>query len=316
MFPEKKILIIGYGNIPDNKQFYQSISDFILLKPLENIIPENADYLIAHNFLTKEFIDFNGSKVFNMWEPLFTINQNNKFNVELDPYSPNMYLYNHPDIKERMFYVSIPEDRTQLIAKLKKSIKKKRKKFCCAIWRFSLIRKNVATDLIKHRLSFAMEMGKHIDIYGANNWLKMLNKYTEVKDFISLSNRYKGVSQNKDETLQKYTFSICFENSDYNGYITEKLPQAMMGGTVPLYWGGGNYLEESIPSDCYINCKNKTPNEIKKMILKMSFKKIIKYRKAAIRFFESSLADNFTRKKWSNDIIKKLMKQKEETIIL
>jgi len=37
--------------------------------------------------------------------------------------------------------------------------------------------------------------------------------------------------------LNDYKFNLCFENSSYPGYATEKLYEAYMGGTVPIYWG-------------------------------------------------------------------------------
>lgn len=37
--------------------------------------------------------------------------------------------------------------------------------------------------------------------------------------------------------LQKYKFNMCFENSAYPGYATEKLYEAYIGGTIPIYWG-------------------------------------------------------------------------------
>lgn len=41
----------------------------------------------------------------------------------------------------------------------------------------------------------------------------------------------------KLEWLTDYKFNICFENSSYPGYATEKLYEAYMGGTIPIYWG-------------------------------------------------------------------------------
>lgn len=36
--------------------------------------------------------------------------------------------------------------------------------------------------------------------------------------------------------LRQYKFMICFENSDYRGYFTEKPMNAYLGDTVPIYW--------------------------------------------------------------------------------
>jgi hypothetical protein len=40
--------------------------------------------------------------------------------------------------------------------------------------------------------------------------------------------------------LARYRFNICIDNSrtrGAGGYTTEKLAQALMAGTVPIYWG-------------------------------------------------------------------------------
>lgn len=41
----------------------------------------------------------------------------------------------------------------------------------------------------------------------------------------------------KMKFLNDYKFNLCFENSSYPGYATEKLYEAYMGGAVPIYWG-------------------------------------------------------------------------------
>ena len=106
--------------------------------------------------------------------------------------------------------------------------------------------------------------------------------------------------------MKKYTFILSFENCDHDGYITEKIFHAFMAGTIPLYWGGGKFLEETFPSNCYINCRDKDPDQIFHMIKAMSREDIIVYRKAAKEFLESDSADRFTRKHLVGQIIRRL----------
>lgn len=42
--------------------------------------------------------------------------------------------------------------------------------------------------------------------------------------------------RSKYELLPDYRFNLCFENSTFPGYHTEKPLQAWVGGCVPLYW--------------------------------------------------------------------------------
>jgi hypothetical protein len=58
--------------------------------------------------------------------------------------------------------------------------------------------------------------------------------------------------ESKFKIGEKYKFGICFENNFYPGYVTEKLLQAYISGTIPIYWGClGN--DTSINRECFIN---------------------------------------------------------------
>ena len=41
----------------------------------------------------------------------------------------------------------------------------------------------------------------------------------------------------KLEFINKYKFTICFENSEYPGYTTEKLVHPKLKNSIPIYWG-------------------------------------------------------------------------------
>jgi hypothetical protein len=43
--------------------------------------------------------------------------------------------------------------------------------------------------------------------------------------------------EDKIGTAGEYWFNLCFENDLYPGYVTEKVLEAWLAGTVPLYWG-------------------------------------------------------------------------------
>lgn len=45
----------------------------------------------------------------------------------------------------------------------------------------------------------------------------------------------------KVQFLSKYIFNVCLENTYHEGYVTEKIFDASLSGTIPIYWGG---LEE------------------------------------------------------------------------
>lgn len=41
----------------------------------------------------------------------------------------------------------------------------------------------------------------------------------------------------KLDLLNNYKFNLCFENTLSDGYVTEKLFEAKLGGCIPIYWG-------------------------------------------------------------------------------
>lgn len=68
-----------------------------------------------------------------------------------------------------------------------------------------------------------------------------------------LSN-YKGLASNKFELLREAEFNFCFENVDgYNGYISEKIWDALSAGCIPVYWPSSRLDDLYVPSDSYID---------------------------------------------------------------
>lgn len=77
-----------------------------------------------------------------------------------------------------------------------------------------------------------------------NYFFQRLNEYKIVDSAGPLFNnvgyilqRGDGAVEAKMKFLNDYKFNLCFENSSYAGYTTEKLYEAYMFGTVPIYWG-------------------------------------------------------------------------------
>lgn len=53
-------------------------------------------------------------------------------------------------------------------------------------------------------------------------------------------------NNNKLSYLSSYKFNLCPENSNYKGYVTEKLFDAVLSGCIPIYWGSENQPEPDI----------------------------------------------------------------------
>jgi hypothetical protein len=68
------------------------------------------------------------------------------------------------------------------------------------------------------------------------NFINELNKYKQV----DMGGRYKnnvGPVNNKTEFLSSYKFSIAMENTEGDGYVSEKIFDAFLSGTIPIYYG-------------------------------------------------------------------------------
>lgn len=77
-----------------------------------------------------------------------------------------------------------------------------------------------------------------------NKFFEVLSQYKKVDAAGPLFNNIGEVlprgmeaAKNKAEFLKPYKFNLCFENSSYPGYCTEKLFHALYMKTIPIYWG-------------------------------------------------------------------------------
>ena len=46
-----------------------------------------------------------------------------------------------------------------------------------------------------------------------------------------------GDEMTKQKYIRDFKFNLCFDNSDYTGWITEKVIHPLIEGVVPIYWG-------------------------------------------------------------------------------
>ena len=67
-------------------------------------------------------------------------------------------------------------------------------------------------------------------------------------------NEFGGRIKNKIKFLSSYKFSISMENSNGDGYVSEKIIDSLIAGTIPIYYG--DYLvDEYINPKVYIMIK-------------------------------------------------------------
>lgn len=89
---------------------------------------------------------------------------------------------------------------------------------------------------------------------------------------------YRGTVSSKHETMRKYKFSLCYENSNNAyGYVSEKILDSMRCGCVPIYLGAPD-IEKYVPKACFVDRREfGSDREIEQFILSISKEKYASY---------------------------------------
>ena len=94
------------------------------------------------------------------------------------------------------------------------------------------------------------------------NFIEKLSNYKKVDIGGNCENNINKVVSDKIEFLSHYKFSIAMENSDGDGYLSEKIVESFLAGTIPIYYGD-YFLDEFINPKSYILIKGEKDIENK-----------------------------------------------------
>jgi hypothetical protein len=116
---------------------------------------------------------------------------------------------------------------------------------------------------------------------------------------------YKGVAITKIEVMAQYKFSICFENArSLSGYITEKIFDSMISGSIPIYYGSPD-IAEHVPGQCFINFQDfDNISELYSYISRISDKEYTEYISAIEEFLTAPHIELYSADFFSKNIIK------------
>ena len=146
----------------------------------------------------------------------------------------------------------------------------------------------VNRDLYLDRLMALEYFSKYddFDLWG-RDWNKSVKYFRKYGQFIKKS--YRGITEDKFETLKSYKFSICFENCIMGGWITEKIFDTMVAGSIPIYWGAPD-VTDYIPKNCFIDFRDfKNFNELDQYLKNVDEKTYYKYIQNIKDFFASEM---------------------------
>jgi hypothetical protein len=117
-------------------------------------------------------------------------------------------------------------------------------------WRDLIKNQDEITTLLKTRQKFCSTVITNANLKRTAtriNFFKKLNSIKSVASGGSYMNNVGDIgfgSINKINFIKNYKFNLCYENKKQIGYITEKLTDAMLAKTIPIYWGCDRVGEE------------------------------------------------------------------------
>lgn len=144
------------------------------------------------------------------------------------------------------------------------------RKFCCTIasHKYGKHPNEIYSERVQAIRWFEKNHPAEFDLYGIG-WDRFFLKSVPLANpVLSLAYRkfpwlprwkkfpsHRGPVKSKRAILQQYKFSICYENSIFPGYLTEKIFDALFAGCVPVYLGDPE-VEKSIPSNAFVDKRN------------------------------------------------------------
>lgn len=106
---------------------------------------------------------------------------------------------------------------------------------------------------------------------------------------------WRGQVASKSETLSGYRFAICFENMVMQGWVTEKIFDCLIAGTVPVYLGAPD-IEEWVDPACFVDMRNFAGyDELREYLHSLGPSELDAYREAGRDYFASTMFTPFTK---------------------
>jgi hypothetical protein len=144
-----------------------------------------------------------------------------------------------------------------------------------------------------------------LDIYGANwdglkgGWYRKFfpdPPYSCARGFTEMP---------KLELLSRYRFTLCFENyAADDGYISEKIFDALYSGSVPVYLGDKN-IARYVWKDCFIDAGNfKSDSDLLQFISTVDKTNWASYRSCAQDYLRSAEIKQFQPEAYANSFLK------------
>lgn len=141
-----------------------------------------------------------------------------------------------------------------------------------------------------------LQRSNSIDLYG-RGWDKWWSGNSRWLPYWinrrSILSAWRGSCSSKFEIMGRYDFSLCIENTEMIGYISEKIFDCFYSGVIPIYWGAPD-VQNYIPSNCYISLRDfSSADALLKKLHSLAKNDVEEYRENIKIFMESQKIDPF-----------------------
>ena len=165
------------------------------------------------------------------------------------------------------------------------------------------------------RAEFCRALMKYKKVDCAGNVMQNTDELKRLEENIISYKQLSSIVYAKLKYMSKYKFTIAFENQSYPHYITEKILDPFLAGSIPIYWGCPKIAQMFNPA-AFINCHDYSSlDEVVSRVQEIDNddELYLKYATAP-PFLPDSLIYNFTPDKVQaelNQIMREVVKHKE-----
>lgn len=261
---------------------------------------------------TREFIDIHPSieKYLVIWE--CAIIKPINWDISLHKYFKKIFTWDDSYIDNKKYFkINFPNKIPDNLG----FITNKKDKFCTIIAgnKSSSHRLELYSERVKAIRWFEQNHPEDFDLFGIG-WDKLFFKSPFSKlnrlEFLQKLCKpnfpsYRGIIQSKKNILNKYKFSICYENvKDIPGYVTEKIFDCFFAGCVPIYFGAPN-IDDHVPKDTFIDKRSFTSyEELYRYLTTMNEKEYDNYINNIKNFLASDKIYQFSSEYFAETIIR------------
>jgi len=152
------------------------------------------------------------------------------------------------------------------------------------------------SELYLERLSAIRHFGdaEGFDLYG-RGWDRPTSGADRATQ-AAIDRTYRGEipPHDKVSVLGGYKFSLCFENTAFPGYVTEKIFDCLVAGNIPVYLGAPD-IADFVPRDAFIDFREfGSYAQLESHLRAMTEAEAARHLEAAREFLGSDAAERFT----------------------